>query len=89
MPEHTLEPTRADYQTRITQLTVLPKGEPIFHEGATRITITDEAAGEFVEVTQCCDADSDQTIRLDPEEWPAVRAAVNTLMEHIADHANE
>lgn len=32
------------YETRITRLTVLPKGEPLFAETATHIQIEDEAA---------------------------------------------
>ena len=40
------------YTSRITQITVLPVGEPIFSERATVISIDDEAAGEFITVKQ-------------------------------------
>lgn len=67
--------------TRTTRLTVLPQGEPIFSEMATHIEIEDEAAGEFITISQCRDdTDKEQEICIDPEEWPAIKAAVESLM---------
>lgn len=67
--------------TRTTRLTVLPQGEPIFSEMATHIEIEDEAAGEFITISQCRDdTDKEQKICIDPEEWPAIKAAVESLM---------
>jgi len=45
-------PSSAKYETRITRLSVIPREEPIFSEQATHIAIEDEAAGEFVKVSQ-------------------------------------
>ena len=41
-----------EYETRVTSWTVAPKGEPTFSEMATVVSIDDEAAGEYVVVSQ-------------------------------------
>jgi hypothetical protein len=64
--------------TRITKLTVLPPGEPIFCERATNVEIVDEAAGEFLELTQS--GDDFGKIRFDVDEWPHIKAAVDRLI---------
>ena len=64
------------YETRITSVTVFPVGESMYSEMATKIEITDEAAGEFVEVRQSGRTDIGK-ICIDPGEWPALRAAIN------------
>lgn len=69
------------YQTRITKLTVLPANEPIFSEQASHISIEDEAAGEFIEIQQ-----ADGTIKIDPEEWPAIKQAVEQLLATLVNH---
>lgn len=66
-------------EQRITQLTVVPKSEPLFSERATRVRIEDEAGGEFVEVEQSGRKDISK-IMIDPEEWPALRAAINRMI---------
>lgn len=72
------------YNTRVTRLTVLPEGQPMFSEMATTVEIADEAAGEFVEVTQHGRADIGK-IAINPEEWPALRAAINRLIRQCGD----
>jgi hypothetical protein len=64
---------------RITQITVVPDGEPIFSERAVTISIRDEAAGEFVVVKQL--TDDPQEIAIDPEEWPALREAIDEMIK--------
>jgi hypothetical protein len=64
------------YETRTTQVTLTPKGEAIFSERAVHIRIVDEAAGEFVEVAQ-----DDGKIRIDREEWPHLRDAINAMIK--------
>lgn len=66
---------------RTTRIVVLPPGEPLFSELATEIEIQDEAGGEFVVVRQCRDtADKAGEIKVDPEEWPELRAAVDRMV---------
>lgn len=67
------------YITRTTQLTVLPKDDATYSELATTITITDDAAGEFVVVAQ--DNDDYGKIAINPEEWPNLRAAINRMIK--------
>ena len=70
------------YQIRVTRLSVLPIGEPIFSEKATHVSIMDEAAGEFIEVSQARDQSGveSQTIRIDSEEWPTIKQAIDQLI---------
>jgi len=65
------------HETRVLALIVLPVGETIFHERATRIEIDDEAAGEYVALHQC----EGGKIRIDPVEWPELRAAIDRMIE--------
>ena len=71
-----------EYEIRTTGVTVAPKGGRLFDERATTVSIDDEAGGEFVKISQCPDnapADRSMEIRLDPEEWPLVRKAVDRM----------
>lgn len=52
----------------------MPADEAIFGNGVTIITIEDEAAGEFLEITQ---PGGDGKIYIAPEEWPAIRQAID------------
>lgn len=72
------------YETRVTALVVLPVGQPTFSEMATTVEIADEAAGEFVEVKQRGRIDIGK-IQINPEEWPALRDAIDRLIAEIMD----
>ena len=74
-----------NYETRTVKVSVVPKGEPIFHNGVTSIEIIDEAAGEFLEVTQCNDS-NDGKIVIDPCEWPALRTAIDKMIKECRDY---
>ena len=65
----------ADYEIQTLSLIVKPKGEPIFSERATTVTREDEAAGEFVAISQ-----DGQTIRIDRGEWSAIKEAVDRML---------
>jgi len=65
-----------EYETRVTSWTVVPKGEPTFSEMATVVSIDDEAAGEYVVVSQQGRTDLGK-IAIDPGEWPALRTAID------------
>jgi len=68
-----------EHITRTTQLTVLPKDDATYSELATTITITDDAAGEFVVVEQS--NDDYGKIVINHEEWPKLRAAINRMIK--------
>ena len=65
---------------RYTQISVAPEGDPIFSEMATHISIEDEACGEYVRVVQYGDKAEKGEININPEEWPAIRDAINTMV---------
>jgi len=67
-------------ETRVTQMTVVPEGEPIFSENAFIISIDDEAGGEFLSVM---DNHRCEKITVNPEDWPALRSAINKMMRNI------
>lgn len=67
------------YETRILSLLVAPESARIFDERATRITITDRAAGEFVEIVQDHE-ETAGTVSVDADNWPAIRDAVDLMM---------
>jgi hypothetical protein len=71
----------AKYHDIITQIIVKPEGEPIMSEMATTISISDEAAGMFIEVSQMGGA-----IRIDEEEWPAVRDGIDRMFLIIQEN---
>lgn len=66
------------YITRITQFTVVPEGKPIYNEMATEVTLDDECGGEFVKVTQ--HVEDGGSIKIEPEEWPTLRDAINDMI---------
>lgn len=67
-------------KTRVTKIIVVPEGDPIFSEEATHISIEDEAAGEFVKVSQISDLSEKGIIGISPEEWPALRNAIDAMV---------
>ncbi len=70
--------------TRTTQVFVLPEGQPLYAESATKIEITDEAAGEFVTIDQSGTSDFGK-IAINPEEWPAIREVVDKMIAECRD----
>lgn len=75
------------YITRPIKWIVLPEGEPVFCEQATTIEITDEAGGEFVTVSQQRYEPNAQTIKIDRDDWPLIRNAIEDAMSMCEDRA--
>ena len=73
------------FERRVTAVTVCKKGEPIFSDYATRVEIVDEAAGEFVEVSQA-GREGGGKIAIASDEWPALRDAIDELIAACRDH---
>jgi hypothetical protein len=69
------------YETRPSQWIVAPEGDPMFSERATRITIEDEAAGEFIQVEQ----EEIGKIQINLDEWPILRAVIDHAIEQCRD----
>ena len=79
------------YTSRITQITVLPVGEPIFSERATVVSLDDESGGEFITVKQQMDttAEMNQTVAFEPEEWEEVKGVIDQMLKDIKDYQDE
>lgn len=67
---------------RVTQITVVPEGEPIFAECGYTINIVDEAAGEFLEIEDHATDNGYGKIGLNVEDWPALRRAINKMVKN-------
>lgn len=67
------------YEARFTELVVMQEGKEIFDDTATTIRIEDEGGGEFVTIGQ--PGNNDRPLRIDPTEWPYVRAAINEMIK--------
>jgi hypothetical protein len=78
------------YETRVTRFTVAPIKEPIFSERATHLQIEDDAAGEFIAITQNCETlDPEKRITIDPDEWPEIKKAIETLLADCREYQIE
>ena len=71
------------YDTIVQALVVVPSGEPLFSEQATKIAIDDEGAGRFVVVSQERADGTAQAIHLDAAEWPTVCEAINRIVRRL------
>jgi hypothetical protein len=74
------------YIQRTMSIMILPEGESIFCETATTIAISDDAAGEFLKITQCNDESEKGEISLEQNEWPVVRAGIDMMFKEIEKH---
>jgi hypothetical protein len=75
------------YEIRITRLSVGRGDEPIFSETVTHIEIENEAAGEFLQITQQSGSldVKEQQIQITPEEWPKIKEAIETLIPTLRE----
>ncbi len=76
-----------EYETRIVSVLIVGKGGDIFDEGAMKVSIDDEGAGEFVVLEQNC-SDGVRKLLIDPGEWPLIVEAVGGLLKDIARREN-
>lgn len=65
--------------TRPVQWLAAPDGEPLFGARGFRVSICDEGGGEFVTIESASDDEVAQ-LRIDPEEWPALRDAMEAAV---------
>lgn len=72
------------YATRIISMAILPEGQPLFSEMATKVSIVDQAAGEYVEVEQHGRTDIGK-ICISPDEWPKLKRAIDTMIAECKD----
>jgi hypothetical protein len=66
------------YDSRVVAYAVSRAGEPLLADLTTRVEIEDEGVGEFISIIQ---SDVEETrLKIDPDEWPLIRAAVDALV---------
>jgi hypothetical protein len=76
--------------TRTISVMVCPhNNRATFGDMATKITIDDEAAGEYLRISQSHDEANPGEILIDPKEWPHLRAAIDQMMEQIQEHKQD
>lgn len=61
------------YERRPIVWAVCKEGMTIFDEASFRVEVDDEAGGEFVVVKNTCE---DGCLKIDPQDWPALRDAI-------------
>ena len=64
-------------EPRVTTITIVPKGEPIFDERGFTVSIDDEAGGEFVTVRN---NDGPGEVRIDANDWPILSEVITGLI---------
>jgi hypothetical protein len=74
------------YETRTLKIAVCIKDEAIFHAGTTEIEIVDEVAGEFLKITQSPDDADPGVIKIDPHEWPMLKAAIDRMIKECRSY---
>ncbi len=72
--------TPREFETLITEVTILPKGAAIYSEMATAVSLQDEAGGLFVKVSQSSGNDVEECIRIDHDEWSHIRTAIDQMI---------
>ncbi|MFA5630319.1 MAG: hypothetical protein WC997_02305 [Porticoccaceae bacterium] len=63
---------------RVTQVVIAPEGADLYDERGLMVGMTDDGGGEFVIVRNCC---GEGSLRIEPEDWPGLRAAINRMVE--------
>jgi hypothetical protein len=74
-----------NFETRTLKIAVVPNGKPIFDNQVTEIEIVDEAAGEFLEISQCNDSNQGK-IAICKNEWPEIRSAIDKMIKECRDN---
>lgn len=69
-----------EYEIRTVSVAITVKGGSLCDETTTMVSITDEAAGEFVEVIQDTDGGKARVL-ITPEEWPTLRVAIDGMIK--------
>jgi hypothetical protein len=64
-----------DQTVAIERIAIMPIGGSLNDETVIRVGVDDEGAGSFVTVDR-----DDQRFEIDPDEWPALRDAIERMM---------
>jgi hypothetical protein len=70
------------FQSRITRISIIPEGDPLFSEHGYHVSVDDEAAGEFVSVMSEAQGATDD-MHIEPEAWPILRETIDAMFADI------
>lgn len=73
------------FEKRVVKVAVCPANKQLFDEQCTYVEIVDEAAGEFIKISQNRD-DSDKDVRIDPDEWALIKETVDEMAKLCRDY---
>ena len=73
-------------ELRTTKVTLVPKGEPMFNDQSISISIIDEAAGEFLELTGISSSDEEMKFQIDTTEWPDLKKAIDMMIKECRSY---
>lgn len=73
------------HEIRTLKIGVCRKGDQIFNDSMTEIEIVDEAAGEFLKVSQCSEH-HEGSIKIDAEEWLTLKAAIDKMFKECRNY---
>ena len=68
--------------SRKTKITLVPPGEPLFHERGFVIEVRDEGCGEFIHVQSNM---GETGVDFDASEWDALRDAIEEMVKEIME----
>jgi len=70
-----------EYETTTLSLIVKPKGDLIYSNHATIVEMMDEGGGPFIRIFQPSDDNERGQIKIDRDEWGAIKEATQTMLE--------
>jgi hypothetical protein len=76
-----------EYETRVTRVVILPKGQELFSEQATIVEIDDENGGEFLRVSQQTGGEVSERIGIDKDEWLSIRRVIDMMLDMCREKA--
>jgi hypothetical protein len=68
------------FTSHVTEITIIPEGEPIFDERGYTLSIKDEAAGPFITIRDNVETPA-QCVEIDPDAWPHIKNAADKLIK--------
>jgi hypothetical protein len=78
-----------EYETMTKSILVKKKGSPIYDITATEIGVETEGDGLYVYVRQDPDMEPEQIIRIDQDQWPLIKQAIDRMIGICVDQNGE
>ena len=78
-PDHHPTPPAPALEERVTRIHLARPGESLYADLGFVLELDDEGGGEYVVVR--AQEEGDGVVRIDPGEWPALRATIDYLIQ--------